>query len=132
VFFDLWRRAQRLRTHSAAATTTASTWLLAIASAKVRAIRTERAGASAAVRQIRGRQTHGRLSGQIVPMRARGQALRRALDGLSAEQREVIDLVYYHRRSVAEVGEIIAAPDAVVQARMEQARRKLAELARVG
>jgi len=42
--------------------------------------------------------------------------------------REVIDLVYYHHKSVAEVAEIVAAPEKTVKTRMFYARKRLAEL----
>jgi RNA polymerase sigma-70 factor (ECF subfamily) len=47
---------------------------------------------------------------------------------LSPEQAEVIDLVYYHERSIKQVAEIVGAPEATVKTRMFYARRKLAEL----
>jgi RNA polymerase sigma-70 factor, ECF subfamily len=47
---------------------------------------------------------------------------------LTAEHREIIDLVYYHEKSVEEVAEIVGIPEATVKTRMFYARRKLAEL----
>src|SRR5260221_13577424 len=58
----------------------------------------------------------------------RGELVRRALMRLSTEHREVIDLVYYHEKSVDEVARILAVPPATVKTRMFYARRKLAEL----
>ena len=40
----------------------------------------------------------------------RGTMMRRCLSRLSADQREVIDLVYYHDKSVAETAKITASP----------------------
>jgi RNA polymerase sigma-70 factor (ECF subfamily) len=40
----------------------------------------------------------------------------------------VIDLVYYHEKSVEEAAEIIGIPEATVKTRMFYARRKLSEL----
>ncbi len=48
--------------------------------------------------------------------------------GLSAEHREIIDLVYYHEKSVEEVAEIVGIPENTVKTRMFYARKKLAEL----
>jgi RNA polymerase sigma-70 factor, ECF subfamily len=54
--------------------------------------------------------------------------IRKCLTGLSAEHREVIDLVYYHEKSVEEVAEIVGIPKNTVKTRMFYARKKLAEL----
>jgi predicted DNA-binding protein (UPF0251 family) len=40
----------------------------------------------------------------------------------------VIDLVYYHGKSVTEVAEIVGVAEATVKTRMFYARKKLAEL----
>src|SRR5262245_29774583 len=58
----------------------------------------------------------------------RGDLLRRALIRLSPEHRQVIDLVYYHEKSVDEVAHILDVPAATVKTRMFYARKKLAEL----
>jgi RNA polymerase sigma-70 factor, ECF subfamily len=58
----------------------------------------------------------------------KGAALRKCLQALSPEHREVIDLVYYHEKSVEEVAEIIGIPEATVKTRMFYARKKLSEL----
>jgi RNA polymerase sigma-70 factor (ECF subfamily) len=55
-------------------------------------------------------------------------ALRRCLGGLSAEQREIVDLVYDHEKSVEEVAGIIGLPENTVKTRLFYARKKLAEL----
>jgi hypothetical protein len=44
----------------------------------------------------------------------RGELVRRALMRLSIEHREVIDLVYYHERSVDEAAQILDVPPATV------------------
>ena len=50
------------------------------------------------------------------------------LEKLSPQHREVIDLVYYHEKSVKEVGEITGVPDNTVKTRMFHARKRLSEL----
>ena len=47
---------------------------------------------------------------------------------LSAEHREILDLVYYQEQSVAEVADILGIPEATVKTRMFYARKKLGEL----
>ena len=63
-----------------------------------------------------------------VALQEKGELVRRALMRLSAEHREVIDLVYYHEKSVDEVAHILDVPPATVKTRMFYARKKLAEL----
>jgi RNA polymerase sigma-70 factor (ECF subfamily) len=50
------------------------------------------------------------------------------LASLSPEHGEVIDLVYYHGKSVKEVDDIVRVAEATVKTRMFYARKKLAEL----
>ncbi len=57
----------------------------------------------------------------------KGEVLRQCLTALSAEHREVIDLVYYHEKSVEEVAQIVGIPEATVKTRMFYARKKLGE-----
>jgi RNA polymerase sigma-70 factor, ECF subfamily len=57
-----------------------------------------------------------------------GEMLRGALTKLSPEHREIIDLVYYHEKSVDDAAQILSIPSATVKTRMFYARKKLAEL----
>jgi RNA polymerase sigma-70 factor, ECF subfamily len=57
-----------------------------------------------------------------------GEALRKCLAGLTAEHREIVDLVYYHEKSVEELAEIVGIPENTVKTRLFYARKKLAEL----
>jgi RNA polymerase sigma-70 factor, ECF subfamily len=50
------------------------------------------------------------------------------LSRLSSQHREIIDLVYYHEKSIIECAEILGIPAATVKSRMFYARKKLAEL----
>jgi RNA polymerase sigma-70 factor, ECF subfamily len=52
--------------------------------------------------------------------------VRHSLARLSPEHGEVIDLVYYHGKSVREVAEIVGVAEATVKTRMFYARRRLA------
>ena len=58
----------------------------------------------------------------------RGELVRRVLMRLSIEHREVIDLVYYHEKSIDDVAEITGIPPNTVKTRMFYARRQIAEL----
>ncbi len=58
----------------------------------------------------------------------RSEFLRQSMANLSGKHREVLDLVYYHGKSVKEVAEITGVAEATVKTRMFHARRKLADL----
>ena len=64
----------------------------------------------------------------LFEIKHRGELLRKCLTRLSREHREIIDLVYYHEKSVQEVAEIVGIPGNTVKTRMFYARRKLSEL----
>jgi len=57
-----------------------------------------------------------------------GQLLRTCLAKLPAVQREVLDLVYYHHKSVEEVAQIVGAQASTVKTRMFYARNRLAQM----
>ncbi|HEY6705271.1 MAG TPA: sigma-70 family RNA polymerase sigma factor, partial [Xanthobacteraceae bacterium] len=57
-----------------------------------------------------------------------GELLRQALTRVSREHRQIIDLVYYHEKSIEECAQILGIPAATVKTRMFYARKKLAEL----
>ena len=57
-----------------------------------------------------------------------GEVLRQCVAGLSRAHGEIIDLVYYHEKSVSEVAEILAIPEATVKTRMFYARKRLGDL----
>jgi RNA polymerase sigma-70 factor, ECF subfamily len=65
-----------------------------------------------------------------VAMRNRQKSgiLLNCLTQLSPAHREVIDLVYYHQKSIDEVAEITGVPQNTVKTRMFYARKRIAEL----
>ncbi len=126
VFLDVWRQANRFEGRSAV-----STWLIAIARFK-------------ALSQLRMRREDGLddEAAELIEETSddpeialakldKGEKLRKCLAGLSREHREVIDLVYYHEKSVEEVARIIGIPENTVKTRMFYARKKLGELCRM-
>ena len=58
----------------------------------------------------------------------RSQAMRLCLTQLSPEHREMIDLVYYHEKSIEEIAEIVGIPKNTVKTRTFYARKRLADL----
>ena len=66
---------------------------------------------------------------EVVAQKGDKAALIRAcMSRLSDEHREVVDLVYYHEKSIKEVSEIVGIPENTVKTRMFHARKKLSEL----
>ena len=60
--------------------------------------------------------------------RQQTEILRKCLAHLSPAHREVIDLVYYHEKSIDEVAEIVGVPHQTVKTRMFYARKQIGEL----
>jgi RNA polymerase sigma-70 factor, ECF subfamily len=123
VFFDVWQQAGRFEGRSAV-----TTWLLSIARFKALS--------------ARRRRTHAELDDTIatnvadtadnaevaLEKKHQGEVLRGAMTKLSREHREIIDLVYYHEKSVDDAAQVLGIPSATVKTRMFYARKKLAEL----
>jgi len=65
---------------------------------------------------------------QILLETDRRTQLRTCLSQLSPDHREIIDLVYYHDKTIEEVAEIVGVPKNTVKTRMFYARRRLAQL----
>jgi RNA polymerase sigma-70 factor, ECF subfamily len=64
----------------------------------------------------------------MVNTKDRNTIVQKCLTQLSPAHREVIDLVYYHEKSVDEVAKIVGVPAATVKTRMFYARNKMADL----
>ena len=123
VFLDVWRQAGKFEGRSAA-----STWLLAIARFKALSVlrrRPEEELDDETAAAIEDQSDDPEIA---LEKKDKGAVLRKCLTGLSAEHREIIDLVYYHEKSVEEVAAIVGIPEATVKTRMFYARKKLAEL----
>lgn len=122
VFLELWRQAPQFEGRSEV-----STWLLGIARFK-------------ALSQLRKRKEDwlddddaaavpdDADTPEVVTMKKdKGAALRGLVNALAEEHRTVIDLAYYHGKSVTEIGEVLDIPVATVKTRMFYARKKLGE-----
>jgi RNA polymerase sigma-70 factor, ECF subfamily len=64
----------------------------------------------------------------VVQKADKGRLLRQCIGALSPEYREVVDLVYYHERSIAEVSTILGIPEGTVKTKLFNARKRLSEL----
>jgi RNA polymerase sigma-70 factor (ECF subfamily) len=123
VFLDVWRQAATFEARSSV-----STWLLAIARYKALSARRRRTDAELDDK-VAGTIADPADNPEVVLQeKQRAVHLRQSLASLSPEHGEVIDLVYYHDKSVREVAEIVGVAEATVKTRMFYARRKLAEL----
>lgn len=123
VFLDVWRQASRFEARSQV-----STWLLAIARFKALSAlrkRPEEALDDDKAAAIEDSADNPEVTAQ---KKDKSEILRKCLEGLSPDHREIIDLVYYHEKSVEEVAEIVGIPEATVKTRMFYARKKLSEL----
>ncbi len=122
-FLDVWRQAGSFEGRSAV-----STWLLAIARFKALSIlrrkkedELDEDGVTALVDPVDNPEV-------AAQKRDTGQILRQCLTALSRDHREIIDLVYYHEKSVEEVAKIVGIPEATVKTRMFYARKRLSKL----
>ena len=123
VFLDVWRQAEGFEAKSQV-----STWLLAIARYK----------ALSALRRRTDEHLDDQMAATIedtadnpetaVCTKNRNKIVQKCLTQLSPAHREVIELVYYHEKSVEEVAKIVGVPAATVKTRMFYARSKMADL----
>jgi RNA polymerase sigma-70 factor (ECF subfamily) len=123
VFIEAWRHADKFQARSQVLT-----WLLAIARHK-------------ALSALRRRSTD-ELDEDVLEFIAdtsddpevavqkteRSALVAECVKQLSPAHREIIDLVYYHERSIDDVAEIIGVPQNTVKTRMFYARKRMAEL----
>jgi RNA polymerase sigma-70 factor (ECF subfamily) len=123
VFLDVWRQAAAFEARSSV-----STWLLAIARYKALSARRRRPDAELD-EKVASRVADPADDPEVaLQKKTRAELLRHSLARLSPEHGEVIDLVYFHGKSVKEVADIVGIAEATVKTRMFYARKKLAEL----
>lgn len=123
VFLDVWRQAGRFEGRSQV-----STWLLSIARFKALSALRKRPDAELDEETAGAIEDTADTPEVAIQKKDKSQALRECLKSLSPEHREVIDLVYYHEKSIEEVAEIVGIPENTVKTRMFYARKRLSEL----
>jgi RNA polymerase sigma-70 factor (ECF subfamily) len=123
VFLDVWRQAGRFEARS-----TASTWLLAIARYKALSALRRRTDQELDDDKAATIEDTGDSPEVAVLKKNKGEVLRQCLTALTPEHREIIDLVYYHEKSVEEVAQIVGIGENTVKTRMFYARKRLSEL----
>ncbi len=122
VFLDVWRQADRFEGRSAV-----STWLMSIARFKALSARRRRKDAELGDKIEATIADPADDPAVTLEKKNQSELLRHALTKLSAEHREIIDLVYYHEQSVDETAQVLGIPAATVKTRMFYARKKLGE-----
>jgi RNA polymerase sigma-70 factor (ECF subfamily) len=125
-FLDAWRQAPSFERRSSV-----STWLMAIARFKALSELRKRGEAPLDEEAAEAIEDEADTPEVIAQKKDKSAVLRTCIDRLSPEHREVIDLVYYHDRSIEEVSRIVGAPENTVKTRMFHARKRLSELARL-
>ncbi len=120
-FLEVWRHAGRFEGRS-----TVLTWILAIARRKVLAARISPRGVQSASDVA---AEEDRPDDPDAPLQARdhGTVLRRCITRLSAEHREMIDLVYCQEQSMESIATILGIPHNIAKTRMLGARKRLAD-----
>ena len=122
VFLDVWRQAASFKARSSV-----STWLLSIARYKALSARRRRTDAGLDEKIVSRVADPADDPEVVLQRKTRAELVCHSLVRLSPEHGEVIDLVYFHGKSVKEVAEIVGIATATVKTRMFYARKKLAE-----
>jgi RNA polymerase sigma-70 factor, ECF subfamily len=123
VFLDLWRQAERFERRCQV-----STWLLAIARNKALSALRRRSTEELDEEVAEFIEDPSDTPEVAMQNRQRAGILSDCLKQLSPAHREIIDLVYYHEKSVDEVADIIGVPQNTVKTRMFYARKRIGEL----
>ncbi len=125
VFLDVWRTARQFEGRSQV-----STWLLSIARFKALTSLRQRRFEDIDQEDVREIADEADTPETSLERATTSEILRACVAKLSPAHREIINLVYYHEKSVEEVGQIIGIPQSTVKTRMFYARKQLAELLR--
>jgi RNA polymerase sigma-70 factor, ECF subfamily len=123
VFFDVWRQADRFESRSQV-----STWLMAIARNKALTVLRRRTTEELDEEVAEFIEDPADNPEVVMQKTQRSAVLQDCLGQLSPAHREIIDLVYYHEKTIDEVAEIIGVPQNTVKTRMFYARKRIAEL----
>jgi RNA polymerase sigma-70 factor (ECF subfamily) len=123
VFLSVWRQAGSFENRSQV-----STWILSIARFKALTALGRRRETQLDEASTEMVADDSDTPEQTVLHTDRTAQLRKCIAQLSSDHREVIDLVYYHDKSVDEVARILNLPKNTVKTRMFYARKQLARL----
>jgi RNA polymerase sigma-70 factor (ECF subfamily) len=122
VFIELWRQGASFEGRARL-----STWILAITRNKAVSVMRGRIDAPLDDTMAEAIPDGAGTVEENLEASQRSAVMRRCLAQLAPAHREIIDLVYYHEKSVEEAAAIVGIPAATVKTRMFYARRQLAE-----
>ena len=124
VFLSVWQGAARYEGRSEPAT-----WLISIAHNKAVSSLRKRREVSGIDEDTSAQIEDDADTPEVTSQKSdKAAQMRAAMQGLSSEHREILDLVYYQEQSISEVADILGIPQATVKTRMFYARKKLSEL----
>lgn len=123
VFIEVWRGAGQFKGRSRV-----STWMLAIARYKAAATRRRRPCERLDQSAIEAVQDPADDPEAAAQKSKCGALLQDCLRQLSAAHREILDLIYYHDQSIAEVARIVGVPENTAKTRAFHARKRVAQL----
>jgi RNA polymerase sigma-70 factor (ECF subfamily) len=123
VFLEVWRHAGSFEAKSQV-----TTWLLGIAHHKSISALRRRSDIHLDDNMAAAIADPREDAETVLDREDRSKIIRRCLTQLSPLHREIVDLVYYHEKSVDEVAGIVGAPKSTVKTRMFYARSHMAKL----
>jgi RNA polymerase sigma-70 factor (ECF subfamily) len=123
VFLEVWRQAQKFE-----ARCQVSTWLLAIARNKALSVLRRKSTEEMDDDVAEFVEDTSDNPEVVMQKRQRTEIMLACIKQLSPAHREIIDLVYYHEKTIEEVATIIGIPLNTVKTRMFYARKRIAEL----
>ena len=123
VFFDVWRKARSFEGRSQV-----STWLLGVARNKALQITRRRRPEHLNDEACEAIEDAADDPERAIQRKQNGSILFECLKNLSPVHREIINLIYYHGKSIDEAAQTIRVPRNTVKTRMFYARSHLATL----
>jgi RNA polymerase sigma-70 factor, ECF subfamily len=120
VFLEVWRQADAFEAKSRV-----STWILGVARYKALSTLRSRSKERFDERAADTIADDAEDPEAMAERQEQGMIVRKCLSQLSAIHREVIDLVYYHEKSIKEVAQIVGVPESTVKTRMFYARKRM-------
>ena len=123
VFFDVWRKAKSFEGRSQV-----STWLLGVARNKALQITRRRRPEHLIDEACEAIEDAADDPERAIQRKQNGSILFECLKNLSPVHREIINLIYYHGKSIEEAAQTIRVPRNTVKTRIFYARSHLAKL----
>lgn len=121
VFIEVWRKASAYEGRSKV-----SSWLLGVARYRALSeLRSKKPSHSKSDEIIDAIQDDADGPEMVSQKRDKGAAIKRCMAALSRDHRVILELIYYHEKSIEEVAEILDIPKNTVKTRAFHARKQL-------